>query len=68
VRGDRDIDSVVHVEPLRMMVSFLGHECDPRHKRKRFAEVTEQQRPFERLTVAVPQRMGPKPNLDLIVG
>jgi len=51
-----------------MMVSFLGHECDPRHKRKRFAEVTELQRPFERLTVAVPQRMGPKPNLDLIVG
>lgn len=51
VRGQRYVDLIVHVEPLRMVIGRLCVEGDASHERPRFAKVLELQRPREYVTL-----------------
>ena len=43
VGGKGHLDPVVHVEPFRMVVELLGHECRAGHEPEGFIEVLERE-------------------------
>ena len=43
VRRQRHLDGLVDVEPLRMMIHFLGHQRRPRHEAEGLVEILERE-------------------------
>ncbi len=69
MRGQRDLDLVVDVEPFGMVVAFLGHQRDAGHEGEGFAEIRELETARDRLAVARqrPAMQRPEPALAFVI-